>query len=106
MSEWKQHLLARCAVTVCRTISGEWTVSGDNDGRGGLFRDEESAFRFIRREFGPSATIVIKTSSAKSRHGSRIRRSTRSLRPKSKGRRQLKLQLRQRGAVQCQTSTR
>jgi diaminobutyrate-2-oxoglutarate transaminase len=62
MSERKQHSPGRPAVTVSRTSAGEWNVSGENGGRGGLFRDEKSAFRFVRREFGASATIVIKGS--------------------------------------------
>ena len=40
--------------------AGLWTVRDDLDRRGGLFNDRKAAFKFIRREFGENAEVILK----------------------------------------------
>ena len=46
-------------VMVRVTPSGAWIVSDERERRGGRFRDRETALRFIHREFGLEAQLVM-----------------------------------------------
>lgn len=50
-------------VGVRQNVAGTWTVEDVAASRGGLFLTWNAALRYIRRDFGPDARIVMQTPS-------------------------------------------